>query len=243
MQSFQQTQQNEFDQLVGVSIEAVQFSESPATTLIGQQVSLDLIVPSNIAKVEVEQLWDCINTEPDLRCWTYLPYAGFDGQAHLEAMLSCNFSFVGAAHYLIKLDQQAVGWVALLNPRPTHRVIEIGNVYFSAAMKQSIASTETIFLLLAQCFEQGYRRVEWKCDELNQPSYRAALRYGFQYEGTFRQDRIAKGHNRNTAWFSILDEEWPQLQQAYRAWLKADNFDAQGQQKQRLADFIKGDQR
>ena len=105
-------------------------------------------------------------------------------------------------------------------------------------MKQSTASTEVIYLLLKACFEQGFRRVEWKCDDLNLPSKRAALRFGFQHEGTFRQDRIAKGRNRNTAWFSILDQEWPELEKAYLAWLKADNFDQNGQQKLRLCDFL-----
>ena len=104
-------------------------------------------------------------------------------------------------------------------------------------MKQSTAATEVIYLLLKTCFEQGFRRVEWKCDDLNQPSKRAALRLGFQYEGTFRQDRIAKGRNRNTAWFSMLDEEWMPLQKAYIAWLKADNFDKEGKQKKRLSDL------
>ncbi|WP_425918104.1 GNAT family N-acetyltransferase [Acinetobacter sp. TSRC1-2] len=107
----------------------------------------------------------------------------------------------------------------------------MGNVYFSHQMKQSTASTEVIYLLLQACFEQGFRRVEWKCDELNQPSKRAAARFGFQYEGTFRQHRIVKGRNRNTAWFSILDEEWINLQEAYQNEFELNNLDAEGEQK------------
>ncbi|MDD2940861.1 MAG: GNAT family protein, partial [Acinetobacter harbinensis] len=85
---------------------------------------------------------------------------------------------------------------------------------------------------------QGFRRVEWKCDDLNTPSKRAALRFGFQYEGTFRQDRIYKARNRNTAWFSMLDSEWPRVKAAYLAWLTIDNFDPAGQQKIKLAEFM-----
>ena len=120
----------------------------------------------------------------------------------------------------------------------TDGVIEIGNIYFSHQMKQSVASTEVIYLLLNSCFEQGFRRVEWKCDDLNTPSKRAALRFGFQYEGTFRQDRIYKARNRNTAWFSMLDSEWPRVKAAYLAWLTIDNFDPAGQQKIKLAEFM-----
>ncbi|EEH68189.1 hypothetical protein HMPREF0023_2294 [Acinetobacter sp. ATCC 27244] len=104
-------------------------------------------------------------------------------------------------------------------------------------MKKSKASTETIFLLLQQCFKHGFRRVEWKCDDCNAPSKAAALRFGFQFEGLFRQDRIVKGRNRNTAWFSIIDEEWPDLEKIYQQWLSPDNFDEQGFQKRRLTDF------
>ena len=140
-------------------------------------------------------------------------------------------------HYLIEVNHMIVGWIGLINERSAHRAIEVGNVYFSHQMKQSTASTEVIYLLLKTCFEQGFRRVEWKCDELNQPSKRAALRFGFQYEGTFRQDRIAKGRNRNTAWFSILDEEWSSLEMVYQQWLSPENFDMDGKQKKRLSDL------
>ncbi len=160
-----------------------------------------------------------------------MPYSGFETSDELRIALTNCFGFKGTTHYLIEVNHTIVGWVGLMNQRPTDHVIEIGNVYFSHQMKQSTASTEVIYLLLKACFEQGFRRVEWKCDELNQPSKRAALRFGFQYEGTFRQDRIAKGRNRNTAWFSILDEEWPSLATAYQHWLSAENFDTDGNRK------------
>jgi RimJ/RimL family protein N-acetyltransferase len=165
-------------------------------------------------------------------------YAGFESAGELQTALENNFNFKNSIHYLVEVNHAIVGWVGLLNQRSADHVIEIGNVYFSHLMKQSTASTEVIYLLLKTCFEQGFRRVEWKCDDLNLPSKRAALRFGFQHEGIFRQDRIAKGRNRNTAWFSILDQEWPELERAYLAWLKADNFDGNGQQKMRLRDFL-----
>ena len=138
---------------------------------------------------------------------------------------------------MIEVDGEVQGWIALLNPRLGHAVIEIGNVYFSHKMKKSKAATEAIFLLLQQCFKHGFRRVEWKCDDANAPSKVAALRFGFQYEGLFRQDRIVKNRNRNTAWFSIIDEEWSDLEKTYQQSLSPENFDAQGFQKQRLSDF------
>lgn len=238
MKSHLKTQLNEFDQSIGIAVLPHLRSEYQAQALNSAHVRLNHLTAATLQQQDIEQLWACVAAEPDLSCWTYLPYTGFSEQVQLAQKLKDNFNFAGSTHYLIEVNQRLVGWVALLNPRPDHRAIEIGNVYFSAQMKQSTASTACIYLLLKSCFDQGFRRVEWKCDALNQPSYRAALRYGFEYEGTFRQDRIAKGRNRNTAWFSILDEEWPQLQQAYAAWLASDNFDDQGQQKIRLNDFV-----
>ncbi len=238
LRNFQKTQRNAFQQLIGGDVVPVATADAVVAELQGRQVKLRPLNTVDLTQSEIDQLWQALQSEPDAGCWTYLPYAGFDDRAALAEHLKANFHFEGAQHYLIEVEQRLVGWIALLNPRAKHRVIEIGNVYFSPQMKQSTAATETLYLLLKHCFARGDRRVEWKCDELNQPSYRAALRYGFEYEGTFRQDRIIKGRNRNTAWFSILDEEWISLQQAYQAWLAVDNFDQQGQQKVRLNDFV-----
>lgn len=128
-----------------------------------------------------------------------MPHSGFESVEELRAALENNFNFKNSIHHLVEVNHRLVGWLGLLNQRSVDHVIEIGNIYFSNLMKQSTASIEVIYLLLKACFEQGFRRVEWTCDDLNQPSKRAALRFGFQYEGTFRQDRIAKGRNRNTA--------------------------------------------
>ncbi|AOA59845.1 GNAT family N-acetyltransferase [Acinetobacter larvae] len=209
----------------------------PSLRLAHAVSGLTLLPVSQLADQHLTELWACIAQEPDQRCWTYLPYTGFAHQAELQQALTQQFYLAGAQHYVVVTAEGAVGWIALLNLRPEHAVVEIGNVYFSPRLKHSIAATATLYVLLAHCFAQGYRRVEWKCDELNAPSKAAALRFGFQYEGTFRQDRITKGRNRNTAWFSMLDHEWSSLALAYQAWLAADNFDPQGQQKGRLQDF------
>jgi ribosomal protein S18 acetylase RimI-like enzyme len=121
--------------------------------------------------------------------------------------------------------------------RPEHGVFEVGWITYSPALQRTRAATEAIYLVGDYGFSLGYRRYEWKCNNLNEPSKRAALRFGFQYEGLFRQHMVVKGANRDTAWFSILDGEWPVRAQAFRRWLAPSNFDAQGQQKLALGAF------
>jgi RimJ/RimL family protein N-acetyltransferase len=238
MKNYQKVQENEYGQMIGIPVSHPLAVHFLAENLYGASVTLHDLSTTPLTEEYFKQIWQSVTTEVDRSCWTYLPYSDFKTEDELRIALGNCFGFKGSIHYLIEVNQTMVGWVGLINQCPADQVIEIGNVYFSHQMKQSTASTEVIYLLLNACFEQGFRRVEWKCDELNQPSKRAAVRFGFQYEGTFRQHRIAKGRNRNTAWFSILDEEWPELEKAYQAWLKADNFDGKGQQKNKLKDFI-----
>jgi RimJ/RimL family protein N-acetyltransferase len=123
--------------------------------------------------------------------------------------------------------------------RPANGVIEVGHIFFSPALQKTPIATEAIFLLMRYVFEElGYRRFEWKCDNGNAPSKRAAERFGFTPEGLFRQHMIVKGRNRDTAWFSILDREWPALKLAYEAWLDPQNFAPDGQQKSQLRTAI-----
>ncbi|NIE95837.1 GNAT family N-acetyltransferase [Acinetobacter sp. Tr-809] len=235
MKHYLKTQQNQFGQTVGFAIDH-QPNQLIQTNLDGQSVKL-IHIAGEISDQAASQVWEAVATEENAACWTYLPYAAPQSQVSLKQDLQNLFGFKGSTHFLIEIDGMIQGWIALLNPRLEQGAIEIGNVYFSHKMKKSKASTEVIFLLLQQCFANGFRRVEWKCDDCNAPSKAAALRFGFQYEGLFRQDRMTKGHNRNTAWFSIIDEEWPALEKIYQQWLSPDNFDAQGFQKQRLSDF------
>ena len=133
---------------------------------------------------------------------------------------------------------RAEGWQTLMRITPVHRCIEIGNIYWGPRIAGTRVATEAMYLFAVHALETlGYRRYEWKCDALNAPSRRAALRFGLTYEGHFRRAVIIRGRNRDTAWFSIIDEEWPALKAAYERWLAPENFDAAGRQKTRLSEL------
>jgi len=134
-----------------------------------------------------------------------------------------------------------LGVASYLRIDPPMGSIEIGHLSFSPALQRSTTATEALYLMIRHVFDDlGYRRCEWKCDRLNAPSVAAAKRLGFRYEGTFRQAVVTKGRNRDTAWFSILDREWPALGAALEAWLDPGNFDGDGRQRRRLADLRPG---
>jgi RimJ/RimL family protein N-acetyltransferase len=179
---------------------------------------------------------------PDGRDWTYMAYGPFETLSAYQAWAE------GAAaspdpmfHAILWRDSgRAVGVASLMRIDPESGVIEVGHIKYSPALQRTPAATEAMFLLMRRVFDElGYRRYEWKCDALNGPSRAAALRLGFQYEGTFRQATIYKGRNRDTAWFSITDKEWPALKPAYERWLSPDNFDDTGRQRERLSDLIR----
>lgn len=134
-----------------------------------------------------------------------------------------------------KATGQAGGWQQLMRIEPAHGVIEIGNVYWGPAIARTPLATESLYLFARHVFEDlGYRRFEWKCNNRNEPSKRAATRFGFSFEGVFRQHMIARGQSRDTAWFSMLDGEWPARKAEFERWLDPGNFDADGQQKTAL---------
>ena len=135
----------------------------------------------------------------------------------------------------IAVDGTLLGFLCYLRIDPSGGVIEIGGVTFSEALQRTRAATEAIYILVANAFALGYRRVEWKCDDLNEPSRRAAVRLGFTYEGTFRQATHYRGRNRDTAWFAIIDRDWPALDAEFQRWLADDNFDEAGSQRTRLS--------
>ncbi|MBB4052229.1 RimJ/RimL family protein N-acetyltransferase [Devosia subaequoris] len=145
----------------------------------------------------------------------------------------------GQDSYVAILDKKsgkALGQQAWMRIRPEHGAIEIGGVYWGLPMARSRLATEALFLFARHAFDDlGYRRFEWKCNNSNEGSKAAATRFGFTFEGVFRQDMIVKGLSRDTAWFSMLDNEWPALRAEFKRWLAPDNFDAEGQQKSRLA--------
>ena len=134
---------------------------------------------------------------------------------------------------------QCGGVASYLRITPEAGSIEVGHICLAPEIAQSLAWTEAMFLMLQWAFDAGYRRYEWKCNALNMPSRRAAQRLGFSFEGIFRQATVAKGRNRDTAWFSVIDSEWPALREAFVAWLAPSNFDSRGRQRERLSDLTR----
>lgn len=132
---------------------------------------------------------------------------------------------------------KAKGWASYMRIKPAQGVIEVGNVMFSPDLQRTRAATEAMYLMARHVFEDlGYRRYEWKCNALNEPSRRAALRFGFTYEGIFRQHMVVKGRSRDTAWFAMLDEDWPKRKRAFEAWLAPENVDHAGRQRRNLGE-------
>lgn len=139
---------------------------------------------------------------------------------------------------ILSLDHAPIGMASYLRITPEHGVIEVGDLHFSHLLRKTAAATEAMYLMMRYAFDElGYRRYEWKCNHLNTPSRNAALRLGFTFEGIFRQSNIFKNRNRDTAWFSIIDSEWPAIKDRLQKWLEPENFDNQGQQLQRLNRF------
>lgn len=174
--------------------------------------------------------------DPDL--WRYLPYGPFAGVHELRAWLA-ERAASGDPLFLAVVDAatgRAGGVVSYLRVEPAHGCIEIGHIWFGAELQRTPQATEAIHLLARHAFDDlGNRRLEWKCNAANVRSRRAAQRLGFSFEGVFRQHLVIKGRNRDTAWFSLLDYEWPTVRAAFEAWLAADNFDAHGRQRRPLA--------
>ncbi|WP_312664784.1 GNAT family protein [Pantoea sp. CTOTU49201] len=173
----------------------------------------------------------------DGRDWTYMFAEPFADEAAYVAYARKLENGRDPLHFAVidPVSNRAVGSLALMRIDATNGSVEIGHVAFSPLLKQTRMATEAHYLLMRYAFEQlGYRRYEWKCDSCNQPSRNAALRLGFQFEGTFRQAIVYKGRSRDTCWFSIIDSDWPQVKQGFERWLAAENFTAEGAQREKL---------
>ncbi len=184
------------------------------------------------------ELYAAYAMAPDGRDWTYMSVGPFEDEASYLVHAQKVEASADPLHYAVidRASGRAAGTLALLRIDPANGSIEVGFVAFSPALKRTPASTEAQYLLMTYVFDGlGYRRYEWKCDDLNAPSRAAAARLGFQYEGTFRQAVVYKGRNRDTAWFAMTDRDWPSLSAAFDAWLAPDNFDADGAQRRSLA--------
>lgn len=184
-----------------------------------------------------DDLYHSNSAEERGRMWTYLPYGPFESlaayRAWVEGVAGCDDPMFFA---VVDVAGRAVGVAALQRTDSGNGTIEVGHLAYSPTLQATTAATEAMALMMRLVFEElGYRRYEWKCDSLNAASRRAAQRLGFVYEGTFRQAVVVKGRNRDTAWFSITDAEWPRLAAAYERWLAPDNFDAEGRQRLALS--------
>jgi RimJ/RimL family protein N-acetyltransferase len=168
--------------------------------------------------------------------WIYLGYGPFADLAGFRSWLA-GCARQSDPHFLVIVDKasgRASGMASFLRIAPADGVIEIGHIWIVPAIQRTRQATEAIFLLMREAFDLGYRRLEWKCNALNAPSRRAALRFGFTFEGIFRQHMIVKGRNRDTAWFAMMDHEWPAIRAAFESWLAPVNFDASGRERAKL---------
>lgn len=229
---------NEFDQPIGPALPNwIPRAQPPRTPIAGRFCTLEPVDPARHAR----DLHEAFHDAPDGRDWTYLASERFETLEAYTAYLANAATQADPLHHAV-IDHatgRAVGTLALMRIDAGNGVIEVGHVAYSPRLKRTPMGTEAQYLLMRRVFDElGYRRYEWKCDSFNAPSRRAAARYGFQFEGIFRQAVVVKGRSRDTAWFSMLDHEWQRLRPAYEAWLSPANFDDEGRQRAGLADLI-----
>jgi len=209
-------------------------SKPAPATLSGASARVEPLDPA----IHTAALWESLVASDREALFDYLFDEPFSTLDALRESLARKASSADPLFFAIvdPRDGKARGYAALMRVEPTHGVIEVGSILFTPALQRTPGATEAMYLLARHIFEDlGYRRYEWKCDSRNAPSRRAALRLGFQFEGIFRQHMIVKGRNRDTAWYSMLDGEWPRCKIAFERWLEPENFDAEGRQKQSLA--------
>ena len=212
----------------------------PARTAIdGDLVRLEVLDPERHAV----SLFTASHVPGAEDLWQHLPYGPFAGQTDFTGWLEQRAASADPLFYAVVdwESMRALGMASFMRIKPHNGVIEIGHIWFAPELQRTRKATESIYLLAKTAFDDlGYRRLEWKCDSLNVPSRRAADRFGFTFEGIFRQHMIVKGRNRDTAWFSMTDGEWASRKAAFEAWLSPENFDESGQQRRSLASLRGG---
>ena len=229
---------NEYQQPIGPAIDGwVERPAPPRTPMTGRHC---MVRPVDV-DADARELYGAYASALDGRDWTYLfvgPFATFESyRDYLTQAAKTN----DPLHHTIVDTRtgKAVGTAALMRIEPGHGVIEVGHIAYSPLMQRTPAATEAMYLMMKRAFDElGYRRYEWKCDDKNLRSRAAAERYGFTFEGIFRQAIVYKGRSRDTAWFSIIDREWPAIREGFERWLDRSNFNDQGNQKQKLNDLI-----
>jgi RimJ/RimL family protein N-acetyltransferase len=204
----------------------------PHATLAGRYCRVEPLQASRHAR----DLWEAQADDPTGSRWTYSFNGPFTSFEEFEKWMTGAQDSRDPQFYAIVVEGRAVGLASYLRIDPKHGVIEIGHIYYSPRLARTRAATEAMFLFMSNAFDLGYRRYEWKCDSCNLPSRAAAVRYGFTYEGKFRQAVVYKQRNRDTCWFAIVDGDWQAgLKDAYLRWLDPANFDSAGAQRQKFS--------
>jgi RimJ/RimL family protein N-acetyltransferase len=220
------------DQPIGPPVDDKPARRPEAAKLEGQFCRVEKLDPARHG----DALWQSVKGHDHI--WTYAWHGPFADGEKFAGWLGERAALADPYSYAVvdKAANAAQGIATLMEIRPAMRVIEVGNILYSPILQRTRAATEAQYLLARYVFEElSYRRYEWKCNAFNAPSMRAARRFGFGFEGIFRQHMIIKGRNRDTAWFAMLDSDWPAVRQAFERWLAPENFDEQGRQRESLS--------
>ena len=199
-----------------------------------------LVEPVNSER-HAQTLFESYGLDTEGRNWTYLSYGPFEESAAFQAWLESFCRGDDPLFYAVvdRRTTKTVGLASYCRINPSSGCIEVGHINFSPLLQRTAAATEAMYLMMERVFALGFRRYEWKCDALNESSRVAAQRLGFSFEGIFRQATVYKGRNRDTAWYAVIDEEWPGLRNAFSRWLDPTNFDQHGRQRLRLSNLTK----
>ena len=225
--------ENHLNQPVGFPVPGWRPARLPGRgPLEGRLCRLEPLDPERHA----DSLYKANGVDAEGRNWTYLPYGPFDTFDGYRAWMDETCRGRDPFFYAVvdPATGGATGLASYLRIDPANGSIEVGHINYSPLLQRTPAATEGMYLMMKHAFDLGYRRYEWKCNALNAASRAAAERLGFSFEGVFRQAAVVKGRNRDTAWYSVIDGEWPALREAFRRWLDPSNFDAQGRQRTRL---------
>jgi RimJ/RimL family protein N-acetyltransferase len=226
------------DRPLGAELDWTPVERPGREPLRGQHVLLRPVEPAT----DTEPLYAASHPpDGDPSIWTYMPDGPYESPEHMSRALERAAASEDPLFFtVVRLpDERPLGIASYLRITPEFGVIEIGHIWFGVPLQRTTAATEAIHLLAAHAFDDlGYRRLEWKCNALNAASRRAADRFGFTFEGVFRNHMVLKGRNRDTAWYAIVDDEWPAIRSAFEAWLAPANFDADGVERRSLGDLM-----
>ena len=229
---------NDLGQSIGEPVENWKIrAVPPKTKMEGKYCVIEIL---DIEK-HAEDLFNSFAKDTENYDWTYLHYGGFKSLREFKEWLDKDcLDNDPLFHAVIDKNQNiAVGMASYLRIQEKIGNIEVGHIHYSFPMQKKPIGTEAMYLMMKRVFDElGYRRYEWKCDSLNERSCKAAKRFGFTFEGIFRQHNIVKGHNRDTAWFSIIDKDWDRIKKNYEKWLDMANFDEEGKQKTSLISLM-----